>query len=183
MISSEGCVYTSVCIAVTGPPKGASCVEKRCITFCGFGASADFGGIPLSTGILIHRLWVCVYLSDPDGGGWNIPLFPEGFGEKYAAYASAEGRNPGAGARIYRRMGFSPQGCGCSGPFVHNLSKAKDAGRSRAAATFPQFPHALLLLLKYIISTTAILILGGDAYSSKEAGSSRRCARPENICV
>ena len=42
---------------------------------------------------------------------------------------------------------FSPQGCGRTGRFIHSFSKAQNAGRSRAAPAFPQFPQALLLLL------------------------------------
>ena len=42
----------------------------------------------------------------------SSPQNPSLLAKKYAAYASRAGRNPPQEARIYKRMGFSPQGCG-----------------------------------------------------------------------
>ena len=94
----------------------------------------------------------------------SSPQNPFLLAKKYAAYASRAGRNPPQEARIYKRMGFSPQGCGCQGVFFHNLSQTANAGGSTVCATFPQFPQGLLLLLFNIISTATILVLGCAAY-------------------
>lgn len=75
----------------------------------------------------------------------------------------------GGDAEYIGEWGFSPQGCGWQRELLHNLSNPKKPGGSRAAATFPQFPQALLLLLFNNISTSTILVLGAFAYG-KEGG-------------
>lgn len=75
----------------------------------------------------------------------------------------------GTDAEYIGEWGFSPQGCGCPGAFVHNLSKPKKADKSRAEAGFPQFPQALLLLRIIIYLLLSILVLGAPAYGKEGA--------------
>ncbi len=138
-------LYSLVCTLILTHSQKQNRVEKRCISFFPKDQKRGFWrclpihseGYPQDVGLWIF--W-CAETK-------QIPKRMK-FVKKYTGYAFRPGRNPLGKKRIYRKLPKIPQVLWMFWTVLHNLSQSQNAGVSRASQGFPQFPQALLLLLK-----------------------------------